>query len=337
MLAAECDVQVGVLNLAGKRNKSRLERAGVRVIDLGKRYRFDPMSIGRALKWARATGVDIVQAEQTSAYPHAWMISRCLDAPLVVWLNTPISPFEGPSWHIRWGSRFMFPRADHTVCNSHYTRGRLLHYYPSLAERSSVIYHCIEEKFFFPSGRRPLRTVGVVTTMISVKKLERLLRAWPQVVARFPDATLEVYGDGPERARWEALAQELHLSSGVRFHGFVNDVAEALSKIGVFVLPTEGEAFGQAFVEAMLMERPCVGVQSGGVPEIVVNGETGLLVPPGDDPHPLAQAILRLLEQPDQADTMGKAGRMRALACFAPEAVRPTYMAFYRRLMEKRR
>ena len=334
MLSSVCNVQVGVLYLTGDRNKRRLERAGVTVIDVKARHGIDPTSILRALRWARASGVDVVQAEQASAYPHAWLIARLLGAALVVNLNSPISPFEGPYWRIRWASRFLFPRADHIVCNSHYTRSRLLKHYPALEERSSVLYCSVASRHFTPSGSRPACRVGVVTTMISVKKLERLLRAWPYVVRRFPGASLDIYGDGPERPRWEALAHKLELGPEVEFHGFVSDVSSALTNIGVFVLPTEGEAFGQVFVEAMLMERPCVGVRSGGVPEVVADGETGILVPPGDDPRLLADAIIRLLENPEQADMMGQAGRQRALTRFRTEVICPQYTSLYHALMD---
>jgi glycosyltransferase involved in cell wall biosynthesis len=333
MLSSVCDVWVGVLFLTRDRNKRRLEQAEVSVVDLQGRHGVDPLSIARALKWARTLGADVVQAEQASVYPHAWMIARRLGSVLLVWLNTPISPFEGPHWRIRWASRFLFPRADHIVCNSEYTRTRLLKYYPSLVNRASVLYHPLAAQFFVPPRTRPSCRVGVVATMLAVKKLERLLKAWPEVAQYSRDATLDVYGDGPERPRWESLAAELGLER-VRFHGFATDVAHALSQIGIFVLPTEGEAFGQVFVEAMLMERPCIGVRSGGVSEIVVDGETGVLIPPGDDPEPLAQAIMRLIDAPDQAEAMGKAGRERALAHFTTIGARSKYSSLYRQLLE---
>ncbi len=334
MLSSVCDVQVGVLYLKGDRNKNHLEQAGVTVVDLKARHGMDPASVLRALRWARTSGVDVVQAEQASAYPHAWLISRLQGTALVVWLNTPISPFEGPNWRIRWASRFLFPRADRIVCNSQHTRRRLLNCYPALEERSSVLYYPVASRHFVPSASRLPCRVGVVTTMIPVKKLERLLHAWPEIMGRFPQASLDIYGDGPERPRWEALAHKLELGPKVTFHGFVSDVAQALTNIGIFVLPTEGEAFGQVFVEAMLMERPCVAVRSGGVPEVVADGKTGILIPPGNEMKPLAEAIIHLLENPEQADVMGQAGRERALANFSPKTVSPKYVAFYHRLVE---
>lgn len=337
MLAQPCEVWIGVLHLQGERNRRRLERAGVHVHDLKGRHPFDPISPWRALRWAAKANVDLVQVEQASGYPHAWLISRVLHKPLVVWLNTPKSPFEG-SWRKRFLSHFLLLRADHIVCNSHYTRGRLLTYYPQLRDSSSVIYHPIDVTSFHPSGPRPTKRVGTVTTMIRVKKLERLLQAWSLVRQRHPDISLDIYGDGPMRSAWMDSASELGLGPEVHFHGFVANVPQALEKMGIFVLPTEGEAFGQVFVEAMLTERPCIGVRSGGVPEIVVDGETGILVPPGDEPEPLAEAIVQLLERPDQADAMGKAGRRRALERFISSAAKcAEYMARYQQVLSRGR
>jgi len=172
--------------------------------------------------------------------------------------------------------------------------------------------------------------------MIQAKKLQRLLRAWPYITQRCPHATLDLYGDGPCREGWEELARKLSLGPEVRFHGFVGNVRHALSDIGIFVLPSEGEAYGQVFVEAMLMERPCIGVKSGGVPEVISDGETGLLVPPGDDPRPLAEAIAYLIRNPSLATGMGKAGRRRALAKFVLEVARAKYITLYQSLVEKR-
>jgi glycosyltransferase involved in cell wall biosynthesis len=333
LLAPECCIRIGVLRLQGERNRRRLEQAGVQVYDLKGRRGVDPISPWRALHWASRQKIDLVQVEQAAGYPHAWLVSRVLRKPLVVWLNTPNSPFEGV-YRKRLVSRFLFLRADHIVCNSHYTRSRLLSHYPSVKDCSSVLYYPIDPIRFRPSLPRPARRVGVVATMIEVKSIDRLLRAWPLVHRQHPDASLDIYGDGPMRSVWIELATDLDLGPEVHFHGFVDDVPAAMNQIGIFVLPTEGEAFGQVFVEAMLMERPCIAVRSGGVPEVVLDGETGLLVSPGKDPEPLAEAITRLLEEPGLGKAMGEAGRRRALECFVASGDKRTeYIERYHEIL----
>ena len=356
MLKPLCDVRVGVLHVVGERNRAKLEQAGVEVVDLGGRHEIDLGSLIRTLRWAREVGPHIVQVEQASTYLHGWLLSRLLRAKLLVVLNSPSSPFVGPYWRIRWASRFLFPRADHIVCNSAFTCSRLTTHYPALEARSAVIHPPIDADRFVPSDIRPRSSVGVVATMVPFKRLDFLLRAWPAVVSQVPDATLDLYGDGPSRPGWEALARSLDLGPEVQFRGFVADPAAAMSRLGIFVQPSgnplaaaksgvdmsrlgtsvqpiQDEAYGQVFVEAMLLERPCVAIRGGGVPEVIADGETGILVPPGDDPQPLAEAIVGLLQDPLRADAMGRAGRERALSRFTVDVIRPQYMRIYHKLL----
>lgn len=120
-------------------------------------------------------------------------------------------------------------------------------------------------------------------------------------------------GDGPQRERLAAEAAGLER---VTLTGFVPDVAAFMGKIGLFVLPSRSEGLGLVLVEAMAAGRPVVATRVGGVPEVVADGETGLLVPP-EDSGALAAAVRRLLENPDLADRMGAAGRGRAEALFS--------------------
>jgi glycosyltransferase involved in cell wall biosynthesis len=130
------------------------------------------------------------------------------------------------------------------------------------------------------------------------------------------DATLVVLGEGPERARLEALADEL----GVRLllPGRVGDVTSVLRRADVLVHPARWEGFGLALLEAMLAELPMVATRVSSIPEIVVDGETGLLVPP-DDPAALAAALRRLLDDDDLRRRLGEAGRRRAREQFSVE------------------
>jgi len=127
------------------------------------------------------------------------------------------------------------------------------------------------------------------------------------------DATLVVLGEGPERSHLERLASEL----GVRLllPGRVGDVASVLRRADVLVHPARWEGFGLALLEAMLAGLPVVATRVSSIPEIVVDGETGLLVP-ADDPSALRAALVRVLDDP--AD-YGAAGRARARAKFSVE------------------
>ena len=140
-----------------------------------------------------------------------------------------------------------------------------------------------------------------------------------------PDATLVVLGEGPERQSLEALARELGLAGRVYLPGRVPDVAAWLRRASVYVQPSRWEGFGLGVLEAMLAELPVVASNVSSLPEIVVDGETGLLVPP-DDPAALAAAVRAA------APAHGEAGRERARREFSVARMADRTAELYRRL-----
>jgi glycosyltransferase involved in cell wall biosynthesis len=149
--------------------------------------------------------------------------------------------------------------------------------------------------------------VGVVARLESEKGHPTLLEAWPAVVAAFPDATLLVIGEGSRREALETMAAELGVADRVVFTGRRDDVPAVTAALDVAVLPSYREALGLTVLEAMALSRPVVASNVGGIPEMIEDGVTGLLVPP-HDPVALAAAIIRLLRDHPLADTLGRAG-----------------------------
>ena len=134
-----------------------------------------------------------------------------------------------------------------------------------------------------------------------------LLEAWSSVVAAVPNATLLVVGEGSRREALEAMAHELGVADRVVFTGRRDDVPAVTAALDVAVLPSYREALGLTILEAMALSRPIVASNVGGIPEMVEDGVTGLLVPP-HDAEALAAAIIRLLRDHPLADTLGRAG-----------------------------
>jgi glycosyltransferase involved in cell wall biosynthesis len=149
--------------------------------------------------------------------------------------------------------------------------------------------------------------VGVVARLEPEKGHPTLLEAWPLVLAEYPTATLFIIGEGSRRVALEAQAADLGIAGSVVFTDRRDDVPAVTKALDVAVLPSYREAQGLTILEAMALSRPVVASNVGGIPEMIEDGVTGLLVPPHDAPA-LGAAITRLLRDHPLADTLARAG-----------------------------
>jgi glycosyltransferase involved in cell wall biosynthesis len=159
-------------------------------------------------------------------------------------------------------------------------------------------------------------TIGTACRLVPIKGVDVLIRAFADLSAEFPGLHLEIAGDGPERERLEKCAAETRVGPRIRFLGWRGNLVEDLRRWRLFVMPSLEEAFGVAALEAMAVGLPLVGTRVGGLPELIEDGRTGLLVPPGD-PEALGRAIRSLLLRPGLMLSMGTAGREKAVGEFS--------------------
>jgi glycosyltransferase involved in cell wall biosynthesis len=153
--------------------------------------------------------------------------------------------------------------------------------------------------------------IAIVAVLRPEKDHDTLLRATRLVVDELPAAHLLVVGDGPERARLEALAADLAIDRSVTFTGSRPDVARLLGLADVVALSSRTvECFPMALLEAMASGVPTVGTAVGGVPELIDDGVTGHVVPK-EDPRALADALVKMLRDPEGTAAMGRAARRR--------------------------
>ena len=171
-----------------------------------------------------------------------------------------------------------------------------------------------------------------VGRLIPIKGHLVLLRALAQARSRVPNVSLDVAGRGPLAPALKAYARELDLDDVVRFLGFVAPVEAAFENAAIVVVPSLGEGFGMVALEAMERARPVVASAVGGLPEIVADGETGLVVPAGEA-DALADAIVALAGDLPRAAAMGEAGRARALQVFTPQRCVERVEALYERAL----
>ena len=163
--------------------------------------------------------------------------------------------------------------------------------------------------------------VGTVANLFPRKGYEVMLRALPAVVSAVPTVHYMIVGsdDHGYADRLKRLAHELKIADRVHIVGFQDPVQPFLASLDLYVHPALMEGFGLAVVEAMAMGKAVVATTTGGLPEVVSQGETGLLVPPGDV-ESLAATVVSLLQDPVRREQMGRSGRARAQERFSLDA-----------------
>jgi N-acetyl-alpha-D-glucosaminyl L-malate synthase BshA len=182
-----------------------------------------------------------------------------------------------------------------------------------------------------PGARRWAKPGERVLVHISnfrpVKRVDDVVEVFNRLRHDFPVRLLMV-GDGPERARVEQRCRQSGTCGQITFIGNLPLVEEVLKGADLFLLPSESESFGLAALEALACEVPVIATRAGGLPEVVTDGETGLLYPVGDVDG-MAEGAARLLADEPRRRAMGEAARRRAVEVFATDKVVARYRALY--------
>ena len=174
--------------------------------------------------------------------------------------------------------------------------------------------------------------IAMVAQLIPRKGHRHLMAALPRVLERHPDTRVLIYGRGPLAKPLAAEIAASPFAGQVRLMGFVDDVRQHLPNIDVLAHPADMEGLGIALLQAAAAQVPVVACRAGGMPEAVADGETGVLITPGDVAG-LAGALIRLLDDAALRQRMGMAGRARMLREFSPAAMVAGNLAVYRRVL----
>ncbi|MDI6638148.1 MAG: glycosyltransferase family 4 protein [Bacillota bacterium] len=234
---------------------------------------------------------------------------------------------------------------DEVICVSEAER-RVAQRYGFRKDRLTLIHNGITSpsRIAAPAQQQSRRRLGLREDAVvigTVSRLERrkgiayLVSAVARVRRDCPSAVLLVVGDGRKRQNLERLALDLGVHDRVVFTGALPDPTEALEAMDIFALPSIQEALPMAILEAMAMAKPVVATTVGGIPEAVVHGETGLLVPPKDDAA-LASALLVLARNPARRHEMGARGYARFEALFTADLMARRTLEVYRRVLARR-
>ena len=176
------------------------------------------------------------------------------------------------------------------------------------------------------------KVIGIIGRLADMKGQPYAIRAMPMVLEKVPEAILVLVGEGEARRRCEALVGELGLERCVKLVGQRSNMPEVLAALDVVAMPSMfGEGLPYAAIEALAAGRPVVGFPTAGIPEVVVDGETGLLVPPGDV-DALAQALIRVLGDDELRERMSVGARKDAQRFTIARHV-DSLIAIYRELL----
>jgi glycosyltransferase involved in cell wall biosynthesis len=175
--------------------------------------------------------------------------------------------------------------------------------------------------------------VGTVTIMNNHKAVDDIVRAAPKVLEAMPDAHFLLVGDGELLPTVRALVQQLNLEDKVTLPGLRRDVPELLAIMDVFAHMAWYEILPRAILQSLATGTPVVVAQTGSLEEIIKDGENGILVPP-HDPDALAEALIKLLRQPELLQRMGRVARESVAAHFTLEAMVRSTEVLYNELIE---
>lgn len=334
---------------AGGVLEQELWMAGVPVVSLARRHKLDFSVIRQLAGLLRKERVDVIQPFLTPAT--FFGLSAALLARTPVKIVTErcglrTSPGLGSNVY-----RFFEDRltryADAAIPNSDAGRRYLMArgirteairviyngIGPSRTAVSESAVRAVRASLGLPRGGR---IAGIVASLQPAKDHETFLQAAARVADVVPNAYFAIVGDGELRAHLESRVRDLGLSARVRFTGNVADVASYIAAFDVSVLSScDHEGCSNALLEAMALGRACVATDVGGNRELVIDGDTGLVVP-ARDPERLSGAIARLLASPALARAMGRAGRAHFEARFTLDRMVRAYEALYAELWARR-
>jgi L-malate glycosyltransferase len=232
-------------------------------------------------------------------------------------------------------TKFSIERSDAVTAVSAYLKDETIRTFGCEKCRIAVIPNFVNLAEYRPierhdhDGLAPAdhKLITHISNFREVKRVKDVVRVFSRIRRAMP-ATLLMVGDGPERDDAEREARDLAVAQDVRFLGRIDTVAPLLQQSDLFVLPTQAESFGLAALEAMACGVPVVGSRAGGLPEVVEDGKSGILEPPGSV-EAMGRRATELLRDPERHRAMSAAAAERALR-FDADRIVPMYEAVYR-------
>jgi glycosyltransferase involved in cell wall biosynthesis len=306
---------------------AQMTALGVPTSSIVIRGNFDWRLIGRLTRMLRESKPDAVHTHLIHADLHGVIAARRANIGAIFMTGHNDDPFRR-RWPIRLLQRYLWQRVTRGIAISEAVRRFQITIEHAPSDRVITVPYGLDlSDLSIGDGARAVArqelgippqapVFGSVCRLVEQKGIDDALRAFWQISRRLPDAHYAIIGDGPLRAMLEVQTAGYQLTTRVHFLGWRSDARSLMVAFDTLLAPSRWEGFGLSVLEAMAARVPVIAATAGALPEIVVNGETGYLVPIGDV-DALAQAMLQICEFPAQSHEMGEAARQRVETKFS--------------------
>ncbi|MBA2303050.1 MAG: glycosyltransferase family 4 protein [Acidobacteria bacterium] len=298
---------------------------GLDFLPLAPRTEMDLAAAWRLARAIKALRPDVVHAHD----PHAVAMSALALSMSTQPKRAPLVAARRVDFRLKGNalSRWKYDQVDRFICASDAIRRMVVsdgipeartvtvHEGIDLARVAAAVPAALHEEFWLPHGSP---VVGNVAALVAHKGQKHLIEAAALVVRQVPDARFVIAGEGDLRETLEHLIKHLALEKHVILAGFRPDILAIHKAFDIFAMSSITEGLGTSILDAMACGKPVVGTTAGGIPEVIIDGQTGILVPPRDH-QAMADAIVRLLKDEGLRARMGDAGLSLVSAQFSAE------------------
>lgn len=327
----DCIIDVCVLFEGEKALIKELKDNGINVYELEGRRKYSPVYLPRLFRLIRAKQYNIVHAHLFPTFYYVGILSLAARSCRYFLTEHSVESRRDRYKIATIIDRLIYSRFEKIICVGEVVRNSLASKLPAYIEKMEVIHNAIPiSKGYYPNNCYQDKTYDVINvgSMHSeLKGQETILRA---IAMSSINITAAFAGDGIMRKDYEELAAELNIGDRVKFLGTVYPIRDYLRQAKIFVLASSYEGLPIALLEAMSEGMPIVATDVGGVPELIINSITGLLIDP-HNPTKLAEAVFELLRNEKAAVGMGNRARNKVERCFSIKQYTERIIAAYLR------
>lgn len=297
-----------------------------------------PIAIYRIRKIIAKNNIDLIHVNDFWYFPITFLAARPFNIPVITHIRQEIEVPKIKKYWLSY-SDMLLPVSNsikNTILMSGIQDSRIMTLYSGLDIEHIPNVDAEMRRILNINSDQPV--IGTVATIDPRKGYEYLIEALAEIKKNYGDIKCVIVGDGDStyKSKLGMLSKRLGVSDNIVYVGFQHNVYPYISMMDIFVLPSIMEGFGIVILEAMAMSKPIVATKVGGIPEIVADNITGILIEP-KDPISLASAILSILDDSEKRSLMGMAGRKRVELFFSIKVTIKTLEEVYENILNAKK